>query len=203
MRNKLTAVDYRTIAIVVVIAAVSLGVSVKYFWRAFPEAAIDIRVNRDESTPIAQKFLSDRYPSAIRDYHSAFQPEGYRHAAIFAYDDDTKLYLERTQGLERLNQLTRGPIHLWRWAHRWFRPQQKEELRTDVTPTGVVVGFEHQIPEAVAGANLDQPSARSIAEQFLRDAMKRDLSDLEFVGAESNKRPARTDHTFTWKQKSV
>ena len=203
MAVKLTADEYKTIAIVVVIAALSLGVSVKYFWRAFPEAAIDIRVNRDESTPIAQKFLSDRYPNAIREYQSGSQPEGYRHAAIFAYDDDTKLYLERTQGLERLNQLTRGPIHLWRWAHRWFKPQQKEEFRADVTPTGEVVGFEHEIPEAAPGANLDQPAARLIAEQFLRDAMKRDLGDLEFVEAESNKRPARTDHTFTWKQKSV
>src|SRR2546427_51816 len=203
MLVKLTSAEYKTIAIVVVIAGVSLGISVKYFWRAFPEAAIDIRVNRDESTPIAQQFLSDRYPNAIREYHSGFQPEGYRHAAIFAYDDDTKLYLERTQGLERLNQLTRGPIHLWRWAHRWFKPQQKEEFRADVTPTGEVVGFEHEIPEAAPGANLDQPSARLIAERFLRDAMKRDLSDLEFVEAESNKRPARTDHTFTWKQKSV
>ena len=99
MPVKLTPTEYRTIAIVVVIAALSLGVSVKYFWRAFPEAAIDIRVNRDESTPIAQKFLSDRYPYAMRDYPSGFQPGGYRHAAIFAYDDDTKLYLERTQGL--------------------------------------------------------------------------------------------------------
>src|SRR2546425_9280651 len=110
MPVKLTATEYRTIAIVVVIAALSLGVSVKYFWRAFPEAAIDIRVNRGESTPIARKFLSDRYPSAIREYQSGFQSQRYRHAAIFAYDHDTKLYLERTQGLERLNQLTRGPI---------------------------------------------------------------------------------------------
>src|SRR5919198_1531352 len=104
MPVKLTAAEYKTIAIVVVIAGVSLGVSVKYFWRAFPEAALEIRVSRDESTPMAQKFLGDR----------GFRLEGYRHAAIFSYDDDTKLYLERTQGLERLNQLTRGPIHLWR-----------------------------------------------------------------------------------------
>src|SRR5207244_11645411 len=103
MRIKLTAVEYKTIAIVVVIAALSLGVSVKYFWRAFPEAAIDIRVNRDESTPIAQKFLSDRYPYAFPVYPSGFQPGGYRHAAIFAYDDDTKLYLERSEGLARVD----------------------------------------------------------------------------------------------------
>src|SRR5438309_2053775 len=178
MRIKLTAVEYKTIAIVVVIAALSLGVSVKYFWRAFPEAAIDIRVNRDESTPIAQKFLSDRYPNAIREYQSGSQPEGYRHAAIFAYDDDTKLYLERTQGLERLNQLTRGPVHLWRWAHRWFRPQQKEEFRADVTPTGEVVGFEHEIPEAASGASLDQPAARLIGAQVLRDATQRYVGRL-------------------------
>src|SRR5947199_9248663 len=118
MPVKLTPTEYRTIAIVVVIAAVSLGVSVKYFWRAFPEAAIDIRVNLDESTPIAQNFLSDRYPSAIRDYHCGFQPEGYRHAAIFAYDDDTKLYIERSKVLEWVNQIYRVSILLRSSEHR-------------------------------------------------------------------------------------
>src|SRR5690242_10142583 len=161
MRVRLTAAEYKVIAIVVVLAAVSLGVSVKYFWRAFPEAAIDIRVNRDESAPVAANFL-DRLGLRV---------DGYRHAAIFTYDDETKLYLERTQGLERLNHLTRGPIHLWRWSHRWFRPQQKEEFRADVAPAGEVVGFEHDIAEAAPGPDLDQAAARLIAERFLREVM--------------------------------
>jgi CAAX prenyl protease-like protein/uncharacterized protein DUF4901 len=193
MPIKLTSAQYKIIGAALVVAAASLAVSVKYFWRAFPEAAIDIRVDRDESAPLAEKFLAGR----------GFRLDGYHHAATFSYDDDAKLYLERTQGLERMNQLTRGPIHLWRWSHRWFRPQQKEEFRADVTPSGEVVGFDHEIAEGAPGANLDQPAARQIAERFLSEVMKRDLGDLEFVEGELNRRPARTDYTFTWKQKSV
>ncbi len=193
MPIKLTSREYRIIAIIVLVSAASLAVGVKYFWRAFPEAAIDFRVNRGDSIPLAQRFLESR----------GFKLPDYRHVAIFGYDDETKVYLERTQGLERMNGLTRGPVHLWRWSHRWFKPQQQEEFRAEVTPTGEVVGFHHEIPEASPGANLEQAGAREIAERFLREVMKRDLSDLEFVEAETEKRPARTDHSFTWKQRSV
>src|SRR5579863_368904 len=149
MPIKLGSTEYRIIAAAVLVAALSIAISAKYFWRVFPEAAIDIRVDRDESAPLAQKFLADR----------GFKLEGYRHAAIFSYDDETKLYLERTQGLERMNRLAHGPIHLWRWSHRWFRPQQKEEFRADVTPAGELVAFDHEIEESAAGANLDQAAA--------------------------------------------
>jgi membrane protease YdiL (CAAX protease family) len=193
MLTKLTSAEYKVIAIAVVVMAVSLGVGVKYFWRAFPEAAIEFRVNRDDSAPLARQFLAQR----------GIRLEGYRHAAVFRYDDDTKVYLERTQGLERMNGLTRGPIRLWRWSHRWFKPQQQEEFRVDVTPAGEVVAFAHEIPEAAAGANLEEASARQIAETFLREVMKRDLADLEMVEGGPEKRPARTDYSFTWKQKSV
>jgi hypothetical protein len=142
------------VAVALLIAGASLGIGVKYFWRAFPEAAIDFRVNRDDSRPIAQKFLSER----------GLRVDGYQHAAIFYFDDDAKVYLERTQKLDRMNQLTRGPIHLWRWSHRWFRPQQKEEFRVDVTPSGEIAGFDHEIPESAPGANLDAGAARSLAE---------------------------------------
>ncbi len=193
MPIKLTLAQYKIIAVAVAVAALSLGVSVKYFWRAFPEASIDLRVNRDDSMVLAQKFLTER----------GIRLDGYRHAARFGFDEETKLYLERTQGLERMNQLTRGPIRLWRWAQRWFKPQQKEEFRAEVTPSGEVVGFDHDTSEASPGANLDQARARDIAQKFLSEVMKRDLGDLEFLEAESNKRPARTDHSFIWKQKSV
>ncbi len=193
MPVKLTAKENKVIAMAVVVSAVALATSMKYFWRAFPEASIDFRVNRADSAPLAEKFLAER----------GLCLEGYGHAVVFDYDDQTKLYLERTQGLARMNGLTRGPIRIWRWSHRWFKPQQKEEVRVDVTPAGEVVGFDHEIPESAAGANLDVTSARSLAEKFLREVMRRDLGDLEFVEAETNKRPARTDQTFTWKQRSV
>jgi membrane protease YdiL (CAAX protease family) len=193
MPIKLTSSDRKVIAIAILMAAFSLAIGIKYFSHAFPEAAIQFRVNRDDSAPLAQKFLAER----------GFKLRGYRHSAAFDYDDQAKVYLERTQGLERMNRLTRGPVHLWHWSHRWFRPQQKEEFEVDVTPAGEVTGFDHAIPEATPGANLDQASARTIAEKFLTDVMKRNLADLEFVETQTEKRPARTDHDFTWKQKSV
>jgi membrane protease YdiL (CAAX protease family) len=193
MPVKLTGKEHKVIATALAVSAVALGISVKYFWRAFPEASIDFRLNRNDSQPLAEKFLADR----------GLRLEAYRHAAIFDYSEETKLYLERTQGLDRMNQLTRGPIRLWRWSHRWFKPQQKEEFRVDVTPAGDVVGFDHEIPESAPGANLEPAAARALAEKSLREVMKRDLADLEFVETETEKRPARTDHSFTWKQKSL
>src|SRR5260370_28826397 len=102
-----------------------------------------------------------------------------------------------------MNELTRGPVRLWRWSHRWFKPQQKEEFHVDVTAAGDLVGFDHEISESAAGANLRNALAREIAEQFLRDVMKRDLSNLEFMETQTVKRPARTDHSFTWKVREV
>src|SRR5690348_9635365 len=184
----------RTIIVVaIVVSAISLVIGIKYFSLAFPEASLTLRVNRADSLTIAQNFLSSR----------GFSTGGYRHVAIFTYDDDSKTYLERTQGLAAMNRLTRGPIHLWRWSHRWFKPQQKEELRVDVDTQGQVVGFDHEIPDAAPGASLTSDQARQIAAQFLQDTMHRNLSGLEFSDTQSEKRPARVDYSFTWKQKNV
>ena len=193
MPVKLSSSDFKTMVICALIAAVSLAVGVKYFGRAFPEAAIDFRVNRDDSMPIAAKFLAER----------GVQTDGYRHVAIFSYNNSAKVFMERTLGLERMTELTHGPVRLWRWSHRWFKPQQQEEFRVAVTPAGDVVGFSHVIPEAAPGASLEAPAAREVAENFLREVMGRDLAGLDFLESESQKRPARTDHDFTWKQKNV
>jgi membrane protease YdiL (CAAX protease family) len=193
MVTKFTSKEYRTVAAAIAVGAVSLFIALKYFSRAFPEAAIRFHVNRSESEKIARRFLDQR----------GFKVAGYRHAVIFDYDDMTKLYLERTQGLRRMDQLTRGPVHLWRWSNRWFKPQQQEEFRVDITPAGQVAGFVHRIPEAAPGASLAQGEAQHVAESFLNQVMGFNLSNLEFEEAQRQKRPARTDYTFTWKQKNV
>ena len=193
MPVKLGVRERNVIAIAIAVSAVSLVIGIKYFSRAFPEASLTLRVSRADSLPIAEKFLSSH----------GFNTSGYRHAAIFTYDDDAKTYLERTQGLATMNKLTSGPIHLWRWSHRWFKPQQKEEFRVDVSTEGQVVGFDHEIPDPAPGASLKPEQARSIAEQFLQNTMHRDLSGLEFLDSQTEKRPARVDFSFTWKQKNI
>ncbi|MEJ2008003.1 MAG: lysostaphin resistance A-like protein [Acidobacteriota bacterium] len=193
MPVKLGVRERNIIVVAIAVAAVSLVIGVKYFSRAFPEATLTFRVNRSDSQPIAEKFLASR----------GFNVGGYRHVAIFTYDDQAKIYLERTQGLARMNKLTAGPIHLWRWSHRWFKPQQKEEFRVDVSTRGRVVGFDHEIPDAAPGASLSPEQGRKIAESFLENTMHRSLSGLEFLDSESEKRPARIDYSFTWKEKNV
>ncbi len=189
MNAKLDSRDYRFILICVLVCAASLFVGIRYFYRAFPEASIDFKVTRDTSLPLAQKFLADQEIST----------SGYRHASVFRYDDEAKVFLEREIGLERANALMEREVRLWRWAHRWFKPLQKEELRVEVTTRGEIASFYRSLPEDSPGANLTALQARGMAESFLVLQMNRDIDSLEFLDSQTEKRPKRTDHVFTWK----
>jgi membrane protease YdiL (CAAX protease family) len=191
MRERLRPSDYRFLAICLTLLAVTTWFSVRNFHRAFPEASIDFRVNRDQAHSLAERFLSAR----------GFRAADYRHASRFHFDDNAKTFLEREAGLEEANRIMGARVRLWRWSNRWFRPQQKEEFLVDVTPKGEVVGFEHEIAETDARPSVPPEQARSAAEDFLRTAMRRDPATLEFVEGSTVARPARTDHVFTWKER--
>ena len=191
MKEKLQAADYRFIAICLVLAGTATWYSTKNFYRAFPEASIDFRVNRAEGQTLAGQFLAARQ----------FKLAGYREAARFDYDDTAKTFLEREAGLERANQLMSTRVRLWRWSYRWFQPQHKEEFRADVSPAGDVTGFRHEIPEDAARPTLAAADARAAAEQFLRTTLHRDPASLDFVEVNETARPHRTDREFVWKER--
>src|SRR5437867_4363912 len=187
--ERLDRKDLRLIGACAAIAAVSLYVGVRYFFRAFPEAAIEFRTTMESSRPIAVSFLS----------RAGLETAGYRHAAVFGFDDDAKTFLEREAGVEEAGRLLDSTIRLWRWQHRWFRPIQKEEIRVEVTTKGEPVGFEHLLAEEAAGADLTEVEARRKAEAFLEGTMSRPLTTLEFIEGALRKLPHRTDHSFSWK----
>src|SRR5215813_686188 len=137
MRERLTGSDYRFIAICLALLAGTVWFSARNFYRAFPEASIDFKVNRDGAQKLAGEFLS------AQGYHV----EGFRTAGQFDFDDDAKTFLEREVGLEQANRLMGSRVRLWRWKHRWFRPLQKEEFEVEITPRGELAGFGHQLPE--------------------------------------------------------
>jgi membrane protease YdiL (CAAX protease family) len=187
--EKLRASDYRFIAICMLLLAGTAWYTAGNFYRAFPEASIDFRVNRDEARELARQFLLAQGDNSA----------GYRDAASFAYDDEAKTFLEREAGLERANQILSTRVRLWRWAYRWYRPQQKEEFRASVTPGGEVAGFSHEIAEDAARPAITAEQARALAETFLNTRMRVDPATLDFVETSSETRPNRVDRTFTWK----
>src|SRR5215469_18882349 len=191
MKERFQASDYRFIGICLVLAGAAAWYSVGNFYRAFPEASIDFRVNRNEGRALAQRFLAARQ----------FQLSGYREAARFEYDDQAKTFLEREAGLERANHLLSTRIRLWRWSYRWFRPQQKEEFHADLTPLGDMTGFWHELPEDAARPTLPPDQARLLAENFLRATAHRDPGALDFVEMNENVRPHRTHRTYVWKER--
>ena len=191
METKLTSKDYRLIIFCIILSGICLLFTAKYFYKAFPEASIDFKVTREQAKEVAQTFL----------HKLEFSPEGYRHAAIFSYHNEAKVFLERELGLEEANKIMGSRVKLWRWSNRWYKPLQKEEMMVRVSPTGEIIGFHHQIAEDADGAQLPVDSARVIAERFLATVMGIDLETIDFVEESSQERPNRMDHTFVWKDK--
>lgn len=182
----------RMTLVLALLAAGGLLAFVKLYDRAFPQASIDIKVSRSQAQAKAEQYLEQR----------GFRLAGYQTAAIFDADSPAAIYLQKTQGMERANQLMRSEIPVWFWYCRWFRPLQKEEYRVNVSPSGAIVRFARELEEDRAGANLEQAAARQIAEEFARTAGGVNLTDYELVDSSSERRKNRTDHTFVWKKKN-
>jgi len=191
MTERLRATDFRFIAVCLALLAAATWFSVRNFCRAFPEASINFQVNRDEAAVLAGRFLAQQ----------GYSTAGYRQASSFGFDDQAKTFLEREAGLEEDNRIMGSRVRLWHWSNRWFRPLQKEEFRADITPAGEAVGFAHELAEDAARPAATAAEARALAENFLRDSMRRDPAGLEFVEESDQARPHRTDRTFTWKER--
>jgi membrane protease YdiL (CAAX protease family) len=163
----------------------------KYYFRAFPEAAVNFKVSRGEALTRAKQFLSSMGEDA----------GSYQSAIVFEVDDNAKTYLERETGLEQANRLMSSELNIWYWEVRFFKPQQEEEFKVRVSPAGQVVGYEHHVAEARAGPTLDRAAAQLTAETFL-DGKLGVKSGWDLLPEEINstKRSNRLDWSFTWEK---
>jgi hypothetical protein len=190
--DRLTGSDKRALLLWVLAGIVGVWFAHHYFFRAFPEASVDFRVSRGEALKRAQSFV-DGLGENI---------SGYRSSIVFDVDDNAKTYLERELGLQQANQLMSSQLNIWYWDVRFFRPLQEDEFDVRVSPSGNIVGYEHKIEEARAGASLERADAQAKAQNFLSAKLNVDLSKWDFLPEEanSNKRPNRLDWSFTWEK---
>src|SRR5437773_2746175 len=137
----------------------------KYFFQAFPEASVNFQISRHEALARAQNFVTGLGENV----------NGYKSSIIFDVDEDAKVYLERQLGLREANRLMSSELNIWYWEVRFFKPLQPEEFQVRVSPSGQIVGYDHKIEEARAGASLERDAAQSAAQNYLSSKLGMDL----------------------------
>lgn len=161
---------------------------------AFPDAAIDLTLSRDQIAQRAGDYLKSQGYDVTSD----------EFVLDFNEDSWASIYLERTLGVAATNRLVKAErLPIWTWDARWFKPQQQEEFSLKLTPDGEVIGFSHAIAETAPGAALEQDQARVIAEKYLTADRRLSLNDFELTSASSQEQPGgRIDHRFEWKRRN-
>ena len=129
----------------------------------------------------------------------------YHHAATLTYTFDgyTNEYLRRAIGIPATNRIYRDQVPSAFWAVRYFRDSQNEEYMIVLKPDGSLHSVHHTLDEKAPGANLAKEEAQRLAEAHLRREKSINLGDWNLVEANTEKKPARTDHVFTWEQKAT
>ncbi|MGH9368726.1 MAG: hypothetical protein ACRD3M_13750 [Thermoanaerobaculia bacterium] len=183
--EKLDRRDARFLAACLLTIAAGAAITAALFRRAFPEAAIEFRVNRSQARSVGERFLADR----------GRRVPGSRFAGRFEVEDLPKVYLERELGLEKASHLYGSTAKVWRWQMRWFRSGVKEEERVTVTPLGELVSFELVRRDEEPGPRPAEAEARALASAFLAS---RGLPESARIRIEATplSRPNRTDWTF-------
>jgi membrane protease YdiL (CAAX protease family) len=147
-------------------------------------------------------------PAAVRASAEAFfgergvDPSQWRFVVTARGDmlgGNARRYLLENGGVA---QVERFVSEVPEWQVRAFRPEEREEWQLAVDdPAGKVVRFDHSLREEAPGASLAVEEARRKAESAVM-ASGFDVGTLVFKEAKTEKRPARLDHTFTWKDPS-
>ena len=153
---------------------------------------IRFQTNAREAAARADEILRER----------KIDPASFRRTVVtaFTFNGVTNEFLKQQIGVAAANKLYEERVPSAFWRVRYFRSLQKEEYAVILKPEGSLHSVHHQLDEKTAGASLTKEEAEARAETWLRDAKRMDLAQWKLVSATSDKKPARTDHDFTWEE---
>ena len=119
---------------------------------------------------------------------------------LFDHDDEAKVFLERTLGLEKANPMLRDAgSRSGAGRSGGCRPLDEElEYRARRSGGRRSSPFRRLLPEKAAAPDPGDAAARRLAEEALRTTRGLDPSALRFIEATVERRPARVDRTFVW-----
>lgn len=171
---------------------ISLLVFILLFSHSFPMASIDIRLDKEQILEKAVLYVQEQ----------GFDLQGFDRTILFDSDFYTSVYLQKTQGMKKSNQLIKTGLPVWFWSIRWFRELDKEGFYCTVDPAnGQILSFEHFLLDDAAGKDLQPKQAKTMAEEkIIRLGI--DTSEYELKENSIRKQKNRTDYHFVWEKKN-
>lgn len=168
-----------------------LIIFIVYFNSAFPIASINIRMSKDEIREKATAFVKAQ----------GFDLDGFEQTILFDSDSNASIYLQKTQGIKKSNQLINKGIPVWFWSIRWFKELDKEGFYCALDPSsGEIIHFQHTLLDDAKGDNLSAEQAQLLVREKLT-GMGFDLADYELKENNSKVQKNRTDFYFEWEKK--
>jgi membrane protease YdiL (CAAX protease family) len=164
-------------------------------WRIKPVRLGDylkVAVNAREVKARSDEILKSR----------GINPQGYRHATLLVnrMDPEANEFLRERIGIAKLNQIYATEVPGALWSTRYFKDGQPEEYTVVLLPDGSFYSIHHKLPEAAPGAAMSKQEAVIMAEKYLENEKKIDLSQWSLVESTSEKKPNRVDHLLTWQR---
>ena len=180
---------------VAVVGVVGLGLWA--YAALVPSESPRLDVDRSEATAAAREVLAAQGvdPSEWTETSRVIGGLGLPHRFVWS-----------EAGEERHRALLGEYLATPRWRVRYVRFEGDVAARAEehivwVGPDGTPRRRSHQLAEDTAGAGLREAEARTLAREAL--AALGTTADLPEVSAESTRRPARTDWTFTFRDPAV
>lgn len=185
--------SYRSLAITVLLGILGAVIFFSLFSDYAPTAAVNLKLTRTQIIERAREYLGKLgYDTG----HMAAD-------ANFRMDSGISLYLEQQLGLEDAHRMIRSDTLA---AHNWLvyfydsklpPSQQKHQYNVWISPTGRILGFEHQMPDSLSSPSMDEAAAKRLAEDFLRDEGF-DISRFQLENSTANQLANRRDYFFRW-----
>jgi hypothetical protein len=174
---------------------IGLAVFVILSTRVNPRASVDLRLSRTEILSAAEHYLVGL----------GFRVDGLRQDGWFSMDPAAHIYLQRTEGMRRANEmLLADSIPAHHWFVQWYdrtksKSQNREQFYVWLSPGGTILGFEHLLQDSVARPSLDGPAAEGLARRFL-ERQGLNLTAFTLKNSTDIRLANRTDHRFVWER---
>ena len=171
-------------------------------WLAFTPWHVDappLAIDRGTAIAAAEAALRARGVTLGPDWRRLAQP---RSVLGESSSRTAHAFVWREAGAAAYRALIGNTLAPPLWEVRFARfdgdvAERAEEWRVSVTGAGVTRQVVHRLPEARAGAALEQAGALALAQQAVRDAFGGDPAALLLRSADATQQPARRDWTFT------